>query len=59
LSGLEATRRIRAQPGGETVRIFALTGWGQEPDKHRSAEAGCDGHLVKPIDPAALRKLLG
>ena len=38
--------------------IIALTGWGQEGDKERSREAGCDGHLVKPVNLADLQKLL-
>lgn len=38
--------------------IIALTGWGQENDKARSSEAGCSDHLVKPIDLAALEKIL-
>jgi signal transduction histidine kinase/ActR/RegA family two-component response regulator len=58
LNGLDATRRIRAQPWGRSVVIIALTGWGQEDDKTRSQEAGCDGHLVKPVEPAALEALL-
>jgi CheY-like chemotaxis protein len=36
----------------------ALTGWGQDEDKRRSLEAGFDSHLVKPIEPAAVEKLL-
>jgi CheY-like chemotaxis protein len=36
----------------------ALTGWGQEEDRRRSQEAGFDLHIVKPIEPAALQKLL-
>ena len=59
LNGLDATRRIRAQPWGKAVTIIALTGWGQEGDRARSREAGCDGHLVKPVDLADLEKLLG
>jgi PAS domain S-box-containing protein len=58
LNGYDATRRIREQPWGREMTIIALTGWGQENDKARSSEAGCDGHLVKPIDLAALEKLL-
>ena len=30
--------------------LVALTGWGQEEDRHRSQEAGFDAHLVKPVD---------
>ena len=38
--------------------MIALTGWGQEDDVRRSREAGFDHHMVKPVDPAALMKLL-
>jgi PAS domain S-box-containing protein len=58
LNGYEATRRIREQPWGQDMVIIALTGWGQEGDKARSQEAGCDGHLVKPINLSDLEKLL-
>jgi CheY-like chemotaxis protein len=58
LNGYEATRRIREQPWGRDTAIIALTGWGQEVDRAKSKEAGCDGHLVKPVDLADLEKLL-
>jgi signal transduction histidine kinase/ActR/RegA family two-component response regulator len=58
LNGLDATRRIREQPWGEHVIIIAVTGWGQEGDKARSKEAGCDGHLVKPVNLSELEVLL-
>ena len=58
LNGLDATRRIRAQPWGKTITIIALTGWGQEGDREDSREAGCDGHLVKPVNLPDLEKLL-
>jgi CheY-like chemotaxis protein/two-component sensor histidine kinase len=58
LSGLEATRRIREQSWGGSVIIIALTGWGQEGDRSRSREAGCDGHLVKPVSLADLQRVL-
>jgi CheY-like chemotaxis protein len=58
LNGYEATRRIREQPWGRDMKIIALTGWGQESDKEQSRQAGCDGHLVKPIDLPDLEKLL-
>ena len=59
LNGLDATRRIREQPWGKTMTIIALTGWGQDGDQERSREAGCDGHLVKPVNLEDLQKLLG
>jgi CheY-like chemotaxis protein len=59
LNGLDATRRIREQPWGRAAFIIALTGWGQEGDRARSQEAGCDGHLVKPVSLSDLERLLG
>jgi CheY-like chemotaxis protein len=41
---------MRQQPWGTNVRMIALTGWGQEEDRRKSADAGFDGHLVKPVD---------
>ncbi len=58
LNGYEAARRLRAQPWGREVLLVAVTGWGQEEDKRRALEAGFDFHLVKPVEPAALAKLL-
>jgi CheY-like chemotaxis protein len=58
LNGHETARRIRAQPWGEGVVLVALTGWGQEEDRRKSQEAGFDSHMTKPIEPAALEKLL-
>ena len=58
LNGYDATRQIRAQPWGRSMIILALTGWGQDSDRARSHEAGCNGHLVKPVNLAELEKLL-
>ncbi len=58
LNGYEATRRIRGLPWGPSVTIIALTGWGQDGDRLQSRDAGCDGHLVKPVSFADLEKLL-
>jgi CheY-like chemotaxis protein len=58
LNGYEATRRIREQPWGQSVTVIALTGWGQERDRVKSQEAGCDGHLVKPVNIPDLENLL-
>ena len=58
LNGYVVCRRIREQPWGKGMVIVALTGWGQEEDKRRSNEAGFNQHMVKPVDPAALEKLL-
>ena len=58
LNGYEACRRIREQPWGKNIVIVALTGWGQAEDREKSRNAGFDGHMIKPVDFAALTKLL-
>jgi CheY-like chemotaxis protein len=59
LNGYDATRRIRSRPWGRGITIVALTGWGQEADRARAAEAGCDAHLVKPVVFVDLERVLG
>ena len=58
INGFEAARRIRKEPWGRNAVIVALTGWGQPEDLIRSADAGFNSHMVKPVDYQALRKLL-
>jgi PAS domain S-box-containing protein len=58
MDGYELCRRMRAQPALREVLLVALTGWGQEEDRRRSREAGFDRHLVKPVEPGSLRRLL-
>jgi signal transduction histidine kinase/CheY-like chemotaxis protein len=58
LNGYDACRRIRAQARDNDTVLIALTGWGQEEDRSRSVEAGFHGHLIKPVDLAALTELL-
>lgn len=58
LSGYEVCRRIREQPWGKRMVIIAQTGWGQDEDRRKSKEMGFSFHLVKPIDPIVLGKLL-
>src|SRR5262249_61487090 len=58
MNGHETARHIRRQPWGRPMTLIAVTGWRQEEDRRRALEAGCDEHLTKPVDPAALEKLL-
>jgi PAS domain S-box-containing protein len=58
LNGYDTARQIRAQPWGKQVLLVALTGWGHEEDRSKSQDAGFNLHLVKPIEPVALEKLL-
>jgi CheY-like chemotaxis protein len=58
LSGYEIAARLRGEPWGETIQLFALTGWGQDGDRQRAKEAGFALHLTKPIDLEALEAAL-
>jgi signal transduction histidine kinase len=58
MNGYDVCRSIRQQPWGKSIRIVALTGWGQEEDRRNAREAGFDDHLVKPVDPQTLRKAI-
>jgi PAS domain S-box-containing protein len=58
MNGYDACREIRRQPWGKEVVVIALTGWGQDEDRRKSKDAGFNAHLVKPVDYAALLKLL-
>ena len=58
LNGYETARRLRAKPYGETMLLIALTGWGQADDRNRSLAAGFDHHIVKPVDPSMLERML-
>jgi PAS domain S-box-containing protein len=58
LDGHECARRIRSRPWGGGVLLVAMTGWGQDEDRRRTRAAGFDHHLVKPVDPEALRAIL-
>jgi PAS domain S-box-containing protein len=56
LSGFEVAGRLRQKY--PSMLIIALSGWGQDEDRRRSREAGCDYHLVKPVEFEELRGLL-
>lgn len=58
LDGYEVARQIRQTAHGKTAFLVALTGYGQPEDRQRALEAGFDTHLVKPVDPDDLMKML-
>jgi len=59
IDGLELARRIRKSSEHREIFLIALTGYGQEGDRRLALAAGFDEHLVKPVDFAALQRLLG
>jgi signal transduction histidine kinase/CheY-like chemotaxis protein len=56
--GFEVARRIRAAAWGTSMRLVALTGYGQADDRRQALEAGCDLHLTKPVMPERLAEIL-
>jgi CheY-like chemotaxis protein len=58
MDGYEVARHLRAQPTGPDMYLVALTGHSGDVEKRRSAEAGFDLHLVKPVDVMRVATLL-
>jgi len=58
LDGYGVARKLRDNPTTATARLIAVTAYGHDEDRRRSHEAGFDLHVVKPVEPAALGKLL-
>jgi PAS domain S-box-containing protein len=56
MDGYEVARRLRADTSAPPMRLVALTGYGRPEDLQRSAAAGFDGHLVKPVSMDALAR---
>jgi CheY-like chemotaxis protein len=50
MDGYELGQQLRASSSNTLLKLVALTGYGQETDRRRTADAGFDRHLVKPVD---------
>jgi len=59
MDGYETARTIRQIAGAEHILLLALTGWGQGDARRRTAEAGFDHHLVKPVELQQIVRLAG
>lgn len=56
--GYEVARHIRTTSWGKSMRLVALTGYGQAEDRRHALEAGCDVHVTKPVIPERLAEIL-
>jgi CheY-like chemotaxis protein len=59
LDGYEVCRRMRQAAWGQSAKVIAVSGWARPEDQQRSAAAGFDRHLVKPVDPTAFIEIAG
>lgn len=58
MDGYEIARRLRARPATRSCLLIAVTGYGADADRRRAQEAGFDQHLTKPVEIAAIEKLM-
>ena len=58
MNGYEVARRLRSSDRCSTIKLVALTGYGQPTDRHEAQSAGFDHHLVKPADWQAVGAIL-
>jgi CheY-like chemotaxis protein len=58
MDGWELARRLRAEPALEGLVLLAISGHGQPADREKSYAAGIDEHLVKPVEPHLICRLL-
>jgi CheY-like chemotaxis protein len=58
MDGYQVAQALRADPQFQGLFIAALTGWGAEGDRRRTADAGFDAHLTKPVELGALEATL-
>jgi CheY-like chemotaxis protein/anti-sigma regulatory factor (Ser/Thr protein kinase) len=58
LDGYAIAERVRAEETAGRMLLVAVTGYGTARDRARAFAAGFDAHMVKPVDPAALSRIL-
>ena len=58
MDGYQVARKVRAELGDQSIRLVALTGYGRSEDGVAVRDAGFDEHLVKPVDPDNLARVL-
>jgi CheY-like chemotaxis protein len=58
LDGFDVCKRIKGDPVLSTTRVIAITGYRQDEYRARSKAAGCELHLVKPVDPRVFEQIL-
>jgi two-component system, cell cycle response regulator DivK len=58
ISGIEATRTLRAEPSTANTPIIAITSFALSGDEQRAKEAGASAYLAKPYSPFTLLDMI-
>jgi CheY-like chemotaxis protein len=58
MDGFHVCKRMKSDPALNATRVIAITGYAGDDHRDRSKAAGCELHLVKPVTPQALEKIL-
>jgi PAS domain S-box-containing protein len=58
MNGYEVAAQLRQSANDRSMILVAFTGYGQDEDRRRVREAGFDYHLIKPLEPAELERIL-
>lgn len=58
IDGYEVARQVQEQPGYKRPLLVAVSGHSEAEARQRCEEAGIDLHLVKPVEPGYLQRLL-
>ncbi len=58
MDGYEVIRKLRQDASTRDTRVIAMTGYGQEDERHRALAAGFDDYLTKPVDQDTLVAIL-
>ncbi len=58
MDGYSVAGSLRSEPATQATRLVALTGYDRDSDRQRTRDAGFDLHLVKPVEPLELKRLL-
>lgn len=59
LDGYQVARQLRADATTQHIHLVAITGWGRDADREEARTAGFDHHLLKPVNPNEILRLLG
>ena len=59
LSGYDVCTRLKSEPALARTRIIAVTAHGHDDAKVRAQAAGCEMHLLKPVPPSVIERILG